>query len=194
MKPSDMFLKNINILQEWLAKIPAVSTKHRIEITICYRTRFTSSGVLGSKIMLYYHDGPQGVWRKPLTALENKYLIPTVKFGELFVMVWCCISTKVVGVIRILDEIMTKEVCLGISKNELIVSSKKFSFINPDNPNNDIDVVQLINIQLLRWFGHVVRMLRLDGYLMRGSAEVGEEDDLVSIGKTKSRKPCHWFL
>ena len=35
------------------------------------------------------------------------------------------------------------------------------------------------------------RMLLRDGYLMRGSAEVGEEDDLASVGKTKSRKPCH---
>ena len=34
-------------------------------------------------------------------------------------------------------------------------------------------------------------MLRRDGYLMRGSADVGEEDDLVSVGKTKSMKPCH---
>ena len=28
------------------------------------------------KIMLCYHDGSQRVWRKPLTALENKNLIP----------------------------------------------------------------------------------------------------------------------
>ena len=33
------------------------------------------------------------------------------------------------------------------------------------------------------------RMLRRDGYLMRGSVEVGEEDDLASVGKIKSRKP-----
>ena len=58
---------------------------------------------------------------------------------------------------------------------------------------NDMDVVQRINIQRLRWLGHVVRMEEdapgRDGYLMRGSAEVGEEDDLASVGKTKSRKP-----
>ena len=35
------------------------------------------------------------------------------------------------------------------------------------------------------------RMLRQGGYWMRGSAEVGEEDDLASVGKTKSRKPRH---
>ena len=40
-----------------------------------------------TKIMLYYHDRPQRVLRKPLTALENKNLIPTVKFGKLSVMV-----------------------------------------------------------------------------------------------------------
>ena len=69
------------------------------------------------KILLQYLDGPQRVWRKPLTALENNNLIPTVKFGKLSVMAWGCISSKGVGVIRILDEIMTKEVYLDILKN-----------------------------------------------------------------------------
>ena len=32
-----------------------------------------------TKIMLYYHDGAQRVWRKPLIDLENKNLIPTEK-------------------------------------------------------------------------------------------------------------------
>ena len=59
------------------------------------------------KIMRYYHDELQRIWRKPLTALENKN-IPTVKFGKLYVIVWECTSSKGVGGIRILDEIMTK--------------------------------------------------------------------------------------
>ena len=71
------------------------------------------------KIMLYYHDEPQRVWRKPLTALENKILNPTVKLEKLSIMVWGRISSKGVGVIRILDEIMTKEVYFDIFKNEL---------------------------------------------------------------------------
>ena len=66
------------------------------------------------KIMLYYHDRPQKVWRKPLIALENKNLVPAVKFEKLSVMVWGCISSKGVGVIRILDEIMTKKIYLDI--------------------------------------------------------------------------------
>ena len=45
--------------------------------------------------MLYYHDGSQRVWRKPENKnLENKNLIPTVKFGKLSVMVWDCITSK----------------------------------------------------------------------------------------------------
>ena len=64
--------------------------------------------------MLYYYDGPQRMWRKPLTALKNKNLIPTVKFWKLSVMVWGCTSSKGVGVFRILDEIMAKEVYLDI--------------------------------------------------------------------------------
>ena len=66
--------------------------------------------------MLYYHNGPQRVWCKPLTALENENRIPTVKFGKLCVMLWGCISSKGVCVISILDEMMTKEVYLDILK------------------------------------------------------------------------------
>ena len=47
---------------------------------------------------------------------------------------------------------------------------------------NDMDVVQRINIQRL-W-------LRRDGYLMRGSTEVGEEDDLVSVGRANRGSPA----
>ena len=67
-----------------------------------------------TKIMLHYQDGPQRVWSKPLTVLENINLIPTIKFRKYSVMVWGCISSKGVGVIRILDKIMTKEVYLDI--------------------------------------------------------------------------------
>ena len=35
------------------------------------------------------------------------------------------------------------------------------------------------------------RMLRRDEYLMRESADVGEEDVFVFVGRTKSRKSCH---
>ena len=45
-----------------------------------------------------------------MTAIENKNLISTVNFGTLSVMVWGCISSKGVDVIRISDEMMTKEV------------------------------------------------------------------------------------
>ena len=44
-------------------------------------------------------------------------------------MVWGCVSSKGFGVIRILIEIMTKEVYLDILKNELTASIKKFGYI-----------------------------------------------------------------
>ena len=57
---------------------------------------------------------------------------------------------------------------------------------------NDIDIVQPINMQRLRWLGHDVRMEEdVPARRMRKSAEVGEKEDLVSVGRTKSRKPCH---
>ena len=65
---------------------------------------------------------------------------------------WGCISSKGVGQIRILDEIMAKEVYLDILKNELIPSIKKFGFIDPVNKNkfytNTIKVM-ILNINLI---------------------------------------------
>nr|AAA88882.1 Tc1-like transposase [Drosophila virilis]CAA89219.1 Tc1-like transposase [Drosophila virilis] len=88
-----------------------------------------------TKIMLYYHDGPSKVWRKPNTALEQKNIIPTVKFGKLSVMVWGCISSKGVGELRIFNDVMTKEFYLDILKNELSRSAIKFGFVDPQNPS-----------------------------------------------------------
>ena len=55
---------------------------------------------------------------------------------------------------------------------------------------NDMDVVQRIKIQQLRWLGQVVRMEE-DAPARRVFAEIGKEDDLASVGKIKSSKPCH---
>lgn len=88
-----------------------------------------------TKIMLYYHDGPQRVWRKPLTALQNKNIIPTVKFGKLSVMVWGCICSKGVGEIRIIEDNMTKETYLDILRSNLKRSVQKFGLVDPNNPN-----------------------------------------------------------
>ena len=47
-----------------------------------------------TKITLYYHDGSQRVWRKLLTPLGNKNLIPTAQFEMLSIMVWGYIPSK----------------------------------------------------------------------------------------------------
>ena len=78
---------------------------------------------------------PQVSTRQDKTTVENKNLIPTVKFGKLSLLVWGCIYSKGVDIIRILDEIMTKEVYRDNLKNKLIASIKKFGFIDPVNPN-----------------------------------------------------------
>ena len=79
---------------------------------------------------------------------------------------------KIFGPVRVGDDFHI------LSNNELYVLP------------NDIVVVQRINIHQLLWLSQVVRMEE-DALARRRSAEVGEEDDLISVGRTKSRKPCH---
>ena len=141
VKLLEMLLKNINILQEWNKQTLLLA--QNAEKRVLFATEHVSlppewNAVIffdETKIMLYYHDGPQRVQHKSLTTLEYKNLIPTVKFEKLSVMVWGCIFSMGVIVIRILDEIMTKEVYFHILKNELIASIRKFGLIDPVSPN-----------------------------------------------------------
>ena len=57
---------------------------------------------------------------------------------------------------------------------------------------NDIDVVQCVNIQRLRWLSHIVEM-KEDASVRRvfsaGLCGVGADDGLVSIGRTNRGSP-----
>jgi len=62
-----------------------------------------------TKMMLYYTDGANRVWRKALTALENPNVIPTVKFGKPSVMIWGFISSQGVGDLAFIENTMNAE-------------------------------------------------------------------------------------
>lgn len=87
-----------------------------------------------SKIMLYYNDGPPRVWRKPLTALENRNVIPTVKFGKLSVMIWGCISSRGVGNLAFIESTIDAQQYLQILKSNLRPSAEKFGLIVDNMP------------------------------------------------------------
>ena len=57
----------------------------------------------------------------------------------------------------------------------------------------DMDVVECINIQWMRWLGYVVRMVE-DAPARRGSAKVGKEDDLCIRWKDQTEEPCHRLI
>ena len=109
--------------------------------------------------MLYYHDGLQRVWYKSLTALENTNLIPTVNFGKLSVMVWACILSKRVAVIRILEETMTKE------KMKFNILNINFNFASPGYFTTVLKLLLLLPkiliLTLLKILEYEPRLLRL---------------------------------
>lgn len=87
-----------------------------------------------TKMMLYYNDGPSRVWRKPLTSLENRNIIPTVKFGKMSVMIWGCISSEGVGDLAFIETTMDAQKYLDILKRNLVSSARKFGFIRDNKP------------------------------------------------------------
>ncbi len=76
------------------------------------------------KFNLFGSDGRQYVWRKPNTALENKHLQPTVKFGGGSVMAWACFSGKGLGTLVFVDEKIDSKTYIDIISKNLTPSAK----------------------------------------------------------------------
>lgn len=115
------------------------------------------------KVMLYYNDGPTRVWRKPLTSLENRNIIPTVKFGKMSIMVWGCISSKGVGELAFIETTMDAGKYLSILKCHLVNSARKFGFIKDNKPvfkfyqdNDPKHKFQMVKLWLLYNCGKVI--------------------------------------
>lgn len=74
------------------------------------------------------------MWRKALTALEKRNIIPTVKFRKMSIMIWGCISSKGVGDLALIETTMDAQQYLNILKTHLVNSARKFGFIRDNKP------------------------------------------------------------
>ena len=70
-------------------------------------------------------DGVIKVWRKPNEEYNKNCILPTVKHEDGSIMVWGSLSYSGVGVMTVIDEIMTKEVYVRLLKENLDKSLKK---------------------------------------------------------------------
>ncbi|KAI4898095.1 hypothetical protein NFI96_001758 [Prochilodus magdalenae] len=50
-----------------------------------------------TKIELFGHNNGRYAWRKKNTALQEKHLLPTVKFGAGSIMLWGCVASTGTG-------------------------------------------------------------------------------------------------
>ena len=77
MKPSEMFLKNKHSTRV-ARKKPLLSVEKRIRFASEHLSLppeyWNDAFISDDTQIMYYHDGPQRDWRKPLTALETKFL------------------------------------------------------------------------------------------------------------------------
>ncbi|GFW63668.1 transposable element Tcb1 transposase [Trichonephila clavipes] len=78
-----------------------------------------------SKFNICGSDGRRTIWRKPNTALDPKYLRPTVKHGGGSVMVWDCVASNGVGNLVFIDGIMDHKLYIDKLNNNLKESAKK---------------------------------------------------------------------
>ena len=98
------------------------------------------------KLKLYNSDAWSYLWRKPKNNNEITSINATVKYGNGGVFVWGCFSSKGMGNLVFIDEIMDKMVYLEILKNNLRQSAFKmgldtFIFQHDRDPKHTAKVI-----------------------------------------------------
>lgn len=100
------------------------------------------------------------MWREPSKKLNPRYVETTVKFGKGNVMVWGCFSSKGVGKLVFIDEIMDMWLYLDILRNNLwesasIMGLDHFIFQHDNDPKHSSKLVseflEVSEIEVLDW-------------------------------------------
>ncbi|XP_078038033.1 uncharacterized protein LOC144470587 [Augochlora pura] len=78
-----------------------------------------------SKFNLFGSDEKRFVWSKPNTELNQKNVIPRVKYGDGQVMVWGCMSYHGVGNLAFIDDTMNASIYINVLRNNLLTSTTK---------------------------------------------------------------------
>jgi transposase len=134
---------------------------------ICHRWLFNSDSFWESvifsdecKFNLYNSDGCSYVWREPHKKLDSKYVETTVKFGRGSVMVWGCFSSKGMGRLVFIEEIMDRYLYLDILRNNLrdsarIMGLDDFTFQHDNDPKHSSKLIKEFleheKIKILDW-------------------------------------------
>jgi transposase len=78
-----------------------------------------------SKFNLVYSDGRVSVWRESDSRLDSRNLIPTLKHGGGFIMIWACFSYHGVGRLEFIDGTMDSVKYTDILSRNLFVSARE---------------------------------------------------------------------
>ena len=170
-----------DVLKEFIYLGSIVTTKNDVSLEIKRRITLVNSCYNGLNRQLSNRD----VSRTPKPILYMMHTLPVLLYGS---ESWTVLSTDAVAL-----RVFERKVLSKIFGSVLVGDDFRIRFNNElYELLNDIDFVQSTNIQRLSWIGHDVRMGEdVPARRMRKSAEVGEKDDFVSVGRTKSIKPCH---
>jgi transposase len=112
------------------------------------------------KFNLRNSDGSSDIWRKPGKGLDPKYLNLSVKHGGGGVIAWGCVSSKGVGNLVFIDEIMDRFLYVNILANNLASSAAKmgldrYIFQHDNDPKHTSALVKKFlekeKINVLKW-------------------------------------------
>lgn len=115
-----------------------------------------------SKVNMFGSDGIAFTWKKPNSALTDRDVIPTKKFGGGKILFWGCFNTRGVGNLCKIDGIMNADCYIDILKSSYFSSLKKFklgvrsSWFQQDNDpkhtaRKTINFLKTKKLKIMEW-------------------------------------------
>ena len=171
---TDIIFHTFDVVTEFIYLGSIVATKNDVSLEIKHRITLANRCYYGLNGQLSNRDLP----RTTKLILYKTFIPPVLIYGA---ELWTLLSTDAAA-LRVFERKVLRNIFGQVRVDDdfrIRFNSKVYELLN------DLDVVQRINIQRLRWLGHVVRMEK--------NAVVTWVFDAGICGSRRRWRPCnHW--
>ena len=118
-----------------------------------------------SRISLFGPDGNKRAWRRSGAQLLDHHIIPTVKFGGKYAMVWGAITYNGVGKLVFINTKMNSRVYINVFETGYLKTSNEYNKITENTVLQHDNDPKHFSAETMRWIsGHNINVMMWPGY------------------------------